>query len=279
MPKLSAHWDDHDPAWSEPNLREARFSASVERGLGILACFAAGPSVLGVAEIAEELEMARSTTHRYLITLAALGYVQQTTGRKYRLTLKVTRLGLEAINGISLHDQAHVDLEELRRSTDYTASVATLDGAEIVYADRVPSYRHRRHEQELGLGVGSRLPAYCTALGKLLLAHLPALEQQHRLAELSLVKRAPNTITSPGRFQEELDNVLDLGFAVNDEECEPGVVAIAAPVCDGSREVVAAAGLVASTRAISLPDLTDALGPHLIATADRISARLGYRRD
>jgi IclR family pca regulon transcriptional regulator len=234
---------------------------------------------LGIAEIADELEMSRSTTHRYLSTLVALGFMEQTRGRKYRLTLKVTRLGLEAMNGMSLAEQAHVDLEELRRSTDYTASIAVLDGMEIVYMDRVPSYRHRRHEQELGLRVGSRLPAYCTALGKLLLAHLPLAEREQRLAGLVLLKGAPNTITSRAMLREELDEILDLGYAVNDEECEQGVIAIAAPLRDQSREVVAAAGLVASTAAISLEDLSDALGPHLIATADRISARLGYRRE
>ncbi len=247
--------------------------------MGILGCFVARGPVLGIAEIADELEMSRSTTHRYLSTLVALGFMEQTRGRKYRLTLKVTRLGLEAMNGMSLAEQAHVDLEELRRSTDYTASIAVLDGMEIVYMDRVPSYRHRRHEQELGLRVGSRLPAYCTALGKLLLAHLPLAEREQRLAGLVLLKGAPNTITSRAMLREELDEILDLGYAVNDEECEPGVLAIAAPVRDQSREVIAAAGLMASTAAISLEDLSDALGPHLIAMADHISARLGYRRE
>lgn len=247
-------------------------------GVGDPRVFRGAWAGVGIAEIADELEMSRSTTHRYLSTLVALGFMEQTRGRKYRLTLMVTRLGLEAMNGMGLAEQAHVDLEELRRSTDYTASIAVLDGMEIVYMDRVPSYRHRRHEQELGLRVGSRLPAYCTALGKLLLAHLPAVEEQH-LAEMVLVERAPNTIASRAMLREELDEILDLGYAVNDEECEQGVLAIAAPVRDQSREVIAAAGLMASTAAISLPDLTDALGPHLIATADHISARLGYRRD
>ncbi len=278
MPRYSDRVSE-DPAWSEPSLRAPRFSASSERGLGILGCLVARGPVLGLAEIADELEMSRSTTHRYLTTLVALGYMEQTTGRRYRLTLRVTRLGLETMNGMSLRDQAGVDLDELRRITDYTVSVAVLDGLEIVYADRVPSYRHHRHEQELGLGVGSRLPAYCTALGKLLLAHLPPAEREQRLAEMVLVERAPNTITSRARLREELEDILDLGYAVNDEECEQGVIAIAAPLRDQSREVVAAAGLVASTAAISLEDLSDALGPHLIATADRISARLGYRRE
>lgn len=265
--------------WSEPSLRSGRYSASLERGLGVLGCFVVGGPVLGVVEVATELEMSRSTTHRYMNTLLALGYLEQTTGRKYRLTSKVTQLGMEAMNGISLAEQAHADLEDLRRSTDYTASVATLDGVEIVYAARVPSYRHRHHEQGIGLQVGSRLPAYCTALGKLLLAHLPAAEREQRLAELTWLKGVPNTITSQARLGQELDDILDLGYAVNDEECEPRVIAIAAPVRDQSREVIAAAGLMASTAAISLQDLSDALGTHLITAADHISARLGYRRD
>src|SRR5664279_1954029 len=128
-----------DPAWSIPSLREPRYSQSLERGLAILGCFTPKRPVLGIADIADDLGMSRSTTHRYVITLVALGYLEQGASRKYRLGLKVT---------------------------------------------------------DLGIAPGSRLPAYCTAMGKLLLAYLPEEEQRELITEMKLTKQGPNTITS-----------------------------------------------------------------------------------
>src|ERR1019366_1083870 len=93
-------------------------------------------------------------------------------------------------------EHAHPYLEELRRDTSYTVNLAVLDGPEIVYVDRARSLRRGQNEIELGLAPGSRLPAYCTAMGKVLLANLPEREQGELLASMKLTKRGPNTITS-----------------------------------------------------------------------------------
>jgi IclR family pca regulon transcriptional regulator len=270
---------EEKPAWSLPGLREPRYSQSLERGLAILACFTPQRPVLGIADIADELDMSRSTTHRYVITLTALGYLEQGAQRKYRLGLRVTDLGMSALNSTGLREHAHPYLEELRQRTSYTASLAVLDGAEILYVDRAPSYRRGQSKIDLNLHTGSRVPAYCTSMGKLLLANLPESEQRDLLASVKLTKRSPNTITSKKALREELDEVLDAGFAVNDEELAAELYAIAASVRNESREVVAAVSLSAHSSMISLEELVDALGPHLVSTADRISARLGYRRD
>jgi IclR family pca regulon transcriptional regulator len=270
---------EENPAWSLPGLREPRYSQSLERGLAILACFTPKRPVLGIADIADELDMSRSTTHRYVLTLTALGYLEQGAQRKYRLGLRVTDLGMSALNGTGLREHAHPYLEELRQQSTYTASLAVLDGSEIVYVDRARSLRRGQSEIELGLAPGSRLPAYCTAMGKLLLANLPEKEQDEMLASMKLTKRGPNTITSRQALGAELEEILEEGFAVNDEELAPELHSIAAPVRNEAREVVAAASLAAHTSTISLSELVDALTPHLVSTADRISARLGYRRD
>ena len=267
-----------DPAWSLPGLREPRYSQSLERGLAILACFTPKRPVLGIADIADELDMSRSTTHRYVLTLTALGYLEQGAQRKYRLGLRVTDLGMSALNGTGLREHAHPYLEELRQRSTYTASLAVLDGSEIVYVDRARSLRRRQSESDLGLAPGTRLPAYCTAMGKVLLANLPDSEQREILSSMKLTKRGPNTITSKEALRDELSEVREEGFAVNDEELAPELHSIAAPVRNEAREVVAAASLAAHTSTISLSELVDALTPHLVSTADRISARLGYRR-
>jgi IclR family pca regulon transcriptional regulator len=267
-----------EPAWSIPSLREPRYSQSLERGLAILGCFTPKRPVLGIADIADELGMSRSTTHRYVITLVALGYLEQGASRKYRLGLRVTDLGMSALNSTGLREHAHPYLEELRQRTSYTSSLAVLDGADILYVDRVQTFRRGQGKVDLDLHPGSRLPAYCTAMGKLLLANMPDAEQRDLIASMKPVKRGPNTITSKKALREELDEVLDAGFAVNDEELAAGLYAIAAPVRNEAREVVAAVSLSAHSSMISLEEMVDALGPHLVSTADRISARLGYRR-
>jgi len=268
-----------EPAWSIPSLREPRYSQSLERGLAILSCFTPARPVLGIADIADSLGMSRSTTHRYVITLVALGYLEQGASRKYRLGLRVTDLGMSALNSTGLREHSHAYLQELRQRTSYTVSLAVLDGTDILYIDRVRSFRRGQGNIDLDLQPGSRLPAYCTAMGKLLLAHLPDPEQRDVFTELKLTKRGPNTITSKKALYDELDEVRTAGFAVNDEELASNLYTISAPVRNQDREVVAAINMAAHSSMISLEEMVDALGPHLVSTADRISARLGFRRD
>jgi IclR family transcriptional regulator, pca regulon regulatory protein len=278
MPRASAKTTP-EPAWSAPGLREPRYSQSLERGLAILGCFTPSRRVLGISDIADDLGMSRSTTHRYVITLLALGFLEQGASRKYRLGLRVTNLGMSALNSTGLREHSHTYLEELRQRTSYTVNLAVLDGREILYVDRLRSLRREQSKIDLDLHPGSRLPAYCTAMGKLMLANLPEEEQGEILASMKLTKRGPNTITSKKALRAELDEIREESFAVNDEELAPGLYSIAAPVRNEAREVVAAVSLAAHTSMISLSELVDALSPHLVSTADRISARLGYRRD
>src|SRR5260370_2145725 len=130
-----------EPAWSIPSLREPRYSQSLERGLAILGCFTPARPVLGIADIADELGMSRSTTHRYVITLVALGYLEQGASRKYRLGLRVADLGLSALNSTGLRDHARPYLEELRQRTSYTARLSALDGTEVLSIGRLRSFR------------------------------------------------------------------------------------------------------------------------------------------
>jgi IclR family pca regulon transcriptional regulator len=271
--------DASTPPWALPILQGPRYSQSLERGLAILGCFTSEKPVLGIADIADELGMSRSTTHRYVTTLLALGYLEQGRSRKYRLGLRVTDLGMSALNSTGLRENVHPFLEELRERTGYTIGLAVLDGTEILYVDRARSWRRAERETDLGLHPGSRMPAYCTAMGKVLLAHLPDEVQRELIAQLKLERNSPSTITSRQALRAELERIREDGYAVNEQELRPGLQAIAVPVRDESREVVAAVGIAASPEAISIAELTDALGPHLISTAARISSRLGYRRD
>jgi IclR family transcriptional regulator, pca regulon regulatory protein len=280
MPGVSPDLTMSDGEWalSTSMLKEPRFSQSLERGLAILCCFDSEHPVLGIVDIAQELGMSRSTTHRYVTTLAALGYLLQGRGRKYRLGMRVTDLGLSAMSGMGLREQARADLEDLCQRTGFTASLAVLDGPEILLLDRLRGTRRALHQADPGITAGSRLPAHCTACGKLLLAYLPQWAQRELVGELQLQKRGPNTIRSKSALRTELTQICEDGLAVDDQEFVEGLYAIAAPLRSETGETVAAIALTAHHKAIALADLIDALAPHLISTADRISARLGYRR-
>lgn len=219
--------------------------------------------------------MFTGTTHRYMSTLVAMGYLIQGEGRKYRLTLASTTLGMSSLASTSLGEHARPYLEDLRTQTGYTTSLAVLDGEEILYIERLPSIRRERRPIELA--PGARLAAYCTAMGKTLLASLPAAEQHALMGELRLQRLTPSTITSKTQLRAELHTIAEEGIAVNDQELAPGLCAIAAPIRDAS-EAVAAISIAAPAANITLQEMVTHLTPQLLATAGRISARLGYRR-
>ncbi len=266
-----------DRVRSIPTLVEARYSQSLERGLAILECFTPERRVWGIAELADELGMSRSTTHRYALTLTELGYLLRAPRRRYRMGLRVTNLGLSALSSTSLSQHARPYLEELSRRAPYTLVIGVLDGPEILCVDSIQGTGLWPRLVDLGLGEGARPPAHCTAMGKLLMASLPARERRELIAEMKLERWGPHTITSKTRLRGELAH-LGEDVVAGDEELAPKVYEIAAPVRDGSGEVFAAIEMVAHASRISLGDLAGHLAPHLITTADRISAQLGYRR-
>jgi IclR family pca regulon transcriptional regulator len=265
--------------WRIPDLSEPRYSQSLERGLAILECFTPETPVLGIADIATQLGMSRSTTHRYVTTLLALGYIRQGAKRKYRLGLRVTELGMSALNETSLREHAHADLAELAHRSGYATGIAVLENGEIVCVDRVQGFRRRQRVLGPEVKAGLKLPAYCTALGKVLLAHLPDYELREAVSRMELKRMGPNTIVSRGVLRDELAQIVEEGLAVEDQELASGRVAIAAPVFDEAGEIAAAIDLTAGAETIAVEELANALGPHLISTADRISSRLGNRRE
>jgi IclR family transcriptional regulator, pca regulon regulatory protein len=257
---------------------DAGFSQSLGRGLAVLSAFRSGRPLLGVSELGREVGLSRSTTHRYVSTLAALGYLQQDPAtRKYRLGPRVLDLGFSAINSMELREIAAPHLRELADETGYTVNMAILDDLDIVYVDRCRSAQAGQREIDLNLHVGARLPAYCTSLGKVLLAHLPAEERAARLERIDFLQRGPNTITSRERFEPELERVRKQGYAINNEELAYGLRSIAAPVLTHDGAAAAAVNLAMHSSMVSSADMGARFGPVLRRTVADISARLGYR--
>jgi IclR family transcriptional regulator, pca regulon regulatory protein len=252
-------------------------SQSLERGLAILSAFRSGTPLLGVSELAREVELSRSTTHRYIATLAGLGYLQQDVAtRKYRLGPRVLDLGFSAINSMDVRELAAPHLQALSDETGHTVNMAILDGVDIVYIERCRTSRQGQRDIDLNLHVGSRLPAYCTSMGKVLLANLPRERLDEVLNRVQFAQRGPNTLTGRTAFVRELEHVRATDLAVNNEELAYGLRSIAAPVRSQSEDVVAAINLAVHRSMVSLDALVAHLGPPLRRTAAEISGRIGY---
>jgi IclR family pca regulon transcriptional regulator len=257
---------------------DGRYSQSLERGLAILSSFTASRSLLGISDLARMLGLNRSTTHRYVSTLVALGYLEQdVASRRYRLGARVIDLGFSAINSMELREISLPHLQRLSDETGHTVNRAILDGSDIVYVERCRSARQGQRDVDLNLHVGSRLPAYCTSMGKVLLAYLSDDRRDAALAGTRLTQRGPNTLTSRSALRAELEQVRSAGLAVNNEELAFGLRSIAVPVRGRSGEVAAAVNLAAHRSWVSMADLVEQFGPALKRTAADIATRAGYR--
>jgi IclR family transcriptional regulator, pca regulon regulatory protein len=251
------------------------FSQSLERGLAVLCAFTPQRPTLGINELARELGLTRSTTHRYVSTLASLGFLEQDDGtRKYRLGPRVLDLGFSTLGSMDLREIAAPHLRRLTDATGYTSNLAIRDDTDVILIDRVRGLPGRHHNLEFSLHVGSRIPAYCSATGKVLLAFLPR-PDLHRLVErIDVVQRGPRTVMEKGALLAELEQVARTGLAVNDEELDRGLRSIAAPVRARSDEVVAAINVAIPWSPEPMSELVTRLGPILQATAGEIAARV-----
>jgi IclR family pca regulon transcriptional regulator len=165
----------------------------------------------------------------------------------------------------------------LSDETGHTVNMGILDGVDIVYIERCRSSQQGQREIDLDLHVGSRLPAYCTSLGKALLAFLPPEELRALLGRIEFTRRGPNTLTGKTALSAELARVRSQGIAVNNEELAYGLRSIAVPVRSQSGEAVAAINLAVHRSLMSMDDLVARLSPALERTAAQVSARLGHR--
>jgi IclR family pca regulon transcriptional regulator len=248
-----------------------RYSQSLSHGLAILASFDAESPTLGIADMADRLRMSRSTTHRYATTLAELGYLEQNSSRRYRLTPRAADLGLAMLDSMVLREPARDTLLALRRRTGRTVSLGILGEQDLLLLDRLRGWRGL-HESDLRLGPAARLPLHCTAMGKVLLAYLPDPLQRELLTALTLTRYGPNTITGKRALRAELDRVYAAELAIEDEELAGGLRSIAVPVLGAAGEALAALEISVPTGVLSRGELSAVFGPALKDAAARIAA-------
>ena len=258
----------------EPRIRpdaDPRLSRSLEYGVAILESFSGGRQTLGIANIADIVGVSRSTTHRYAMTLVALGYLEQDSRRKYRLAQHAADPGGAVIGAIRLEVAARAVLEGLREQTGHTVSMGVLNGARVIYVHRLLAHGVGQHEADHDLGVGAGIPAYCSALGKVLLASISDAERRELLATIELKPYGPNTIEERDELAAVLDRISTRGVVISDEELFAGSRSIAALVPRPRSEHPAAIEVTVPSSAYTVEQLRKQIGPRLKRAAKLIS--------
>ena len=247
--------------------------SSVDNALRILRAFSYSEPTLGVSELARRLGLGKSTVHRLLQALVRQGFVTRTSDGRYRLGLVVHELGQLVVHGLRLRQVAHPILEQLRFATDETVHLAVLEGAEVVYIERLESASTMRMFDR----VGPRIPASVTSSGKCLLAWAPP-DVVDEVIAAGLVRRAPRTITSEAVFHGALEEVRQRGYAVSVEEGAKDIASVAAPVRGSDGTVMAAVSIAGPVLRVNESTFAR-LVPLVRRAAGQISAGMGYRRE
>lgn len=198
---------------------------SLEKGLRALELLVEKEE-LSVSQVAVEMGINRSASHRFLATLRELGYAEKNAEGRYQATFKLFELGMKVANRFEIRRLARPYLRELAATYNETVNLGYLEGNRVVHLDKVES----REILRMDPGIGTSAPAYCTGLGKAILAFLPPEELNIYLDEVTLTPLTPHTITSKTQLQVELQQIREDGFAVDNEELSLWLRCVAAPI-------------------------------------------------
>lgn len=261
MPKASSS--------TEPRAPGDGYVQSFARGLAVIRSFSTDAPSQTMTEVAQRTGLTRAGARRILHTLHALGYVE-IDGRQFRLTAKVLDLGFAYLSSLPLWSLAEPLMEALVLDVQESCSIAVLNDKEIVYVLRVPTEKI----MSINLGVGSRLPAYCSSMGRVLLAALDDEELERQLSTTELVARTPRTITDPALLREEILRVRRQGWALNNQELEQDLISLAAPITTHKGRVVAAINIGMHSSRMSPAQVEEEILPKLLVTARQITERI-----
>ena len=230
MPNVSAMTDK--PA------QNSDFVQSLERGLAVIRAFDAEHRELALSEVARLTGLTRAAARRFLLTLVKLGYVNLSQGR-FSLRPRVLELGYAYLSSLTLPEVALPHMEQLVAKVNESCSISVLDDIDVVYVARVPT----RRIMSITLAVGTRLPAFVTSMGRVLLAGLPDEELESYLASAALKRFQPATVTDSATLRDRVMRARADGYAIVDQELEEGLLAVAVPIHDRFGRTIAAINL------------------------------------
>lgn len=238
---------------------------SLERGLAVILTFGPDHPELTLAEVAKLAGLTRAAARRFLLTLVELGYVRN-EGRLFSLRPRVLELGYAYLSGLSLAEVAQPHVEEFVSSVHESSSICVLDGDDVVYVVRVPTKRI----MTISISVGTRFPAYCTSMGRVLLANQSDEEIARYLTEVHFEPRTQQTVFRPNELRAILADVRESGYALIDQELEDGLRSVAVPVRDTSGRVIASMNVSVNSHRVTIQELREEILPQLREAANRI---------
>jgi len=250
--------------------RPRYFINSIAKGLAVLEAFSEAGHPLTLSQIANALKANNTTATRLCYTLTELGFIQKDEQKRYHLTPKILTLGHAYISGLAWYEVAQYYLERLFKEVQETVSLSILEGSEIIFVLRI----RKRKYLPFDIQVGTKLPVYCTAMGKVLMAMGPPQKTQSILRGLEFKSLTAHTIMDSDKFLEELERVRKKGYGINDEELSIGNRSVAAPILDEKGYAVAAIHIAVPTTAYNRNQIEKTLAPQVIKTAREISEAL-----
>jgi IclR family pca regulon transcriptional regulator len=259
---VPAHPATSDGAGNDPN-----FMTSLSRGLSVIRAFSDPKVRITISHISQKTGFSRAAVRRCLYTLIKLGFAGSDDNRYFFLRPRVLTLGYSYITSMPLTTSAQSVLEHVNHVLQESGSIGALDGNEVILIARAPVTRI----MSIALVVGSRLPAFCTAMGRVLLANLPAKELDAYFDHVKLTKFTERTVTSVQRLQQVLTMVRRNGYAIVDQELEMGLRSIAVPIQNQSGRVVAALNVCTHPQRVEIKDLENKFLLHLRAAAQELS--------
>lgn len=242
---------------------------SFARGLSVIRAFDATAPRQTLTEVSRRCGLTRAGARRILLTLETLGYVKS-DGRLFALTPKILDLGFAYLSSQPLWQFAEPVMQQLAAELNESVSAAVLEGQDIVYVLRVPA----RKIMSINLGVGSRLPAWCTSMGRILLASLPPPALDAQLGQLNIAPLASRTVANLPDLRERIAQAGRQGWCLVNQELEDGLVSLAAPITDRKGQVIAALNVGSQVNRRSPEQLLEQTLPRLLDAAGQISRLL-----
>ncbi|MGN7402650.1 IclR family transcriptional regulator [Cytobacillus praedii] len=245
---------------------------SVSRALDIIKLISWKKGGLGVTEIANQMDINKSSVYRILSTLVQYGYVEQDKGtERYKLGYQFLEVSSRLLESLDIRTEAKPFLQELEKETNEVIHLVVYDQGEVVYIEKLDGNEALRMHSK----VGKRAPMHCTSVGKAILAYLPAGSVQEILERKGLPVHTVKTITDKNVLAEELAEVKKKGIALDMEENENGITCIAVPIFDHLGKVAAAVSISGPTIRMNETRLVE-LQPRMVEIGKQISARLGF---
>jgi len=249
---------------------DPNFMTSLARGLIVIQAFSEKSRRLTISQLGVKTGLSRAAVRRCLYTLTKLGFAGTDDSRHFYLRPRVLTLGHAYISSIPLASAAQPILEHLSHLLHESSSISTLDGLEIIYVARASATRI----MSIDLGVGSRLPAFCTSMGRVLLANLPPEELESSLARIEYTRYTDRTVANEEKLRQILRGVQRNGYSIVDQELELGLRSMAVPIRNPMGRVVAALNVGAHAQRVTIQDMQNRLLPHLHSAAQELSMLL-----